>query len=162
MAAENLPSQGPRYAALIGLLRTAEALWAASRVFFDRWQLSPSQFNLLNLLREQPAGCSQSELSRQLITHRSNITGLVDRLENRGLVRRDQHAHDRRAFVVVLTPVGRALLAEILPLYHAAAEVVWSEFPAERAAQLVADLECVSANAARVAAAPPGGMTVKG
>ena len=64
--------------------------------------------------------------------------------------------------VVVLTPVGRALLAEILPLYHAAAEVVWSEFPAERAAQLVADLECVSANAARVAAAPPGGMTVKG
>ena len=65
---------GPRYAALIQLLRTAEELWNASRVFFARWELSPSQFNLLNVLTEFPDGCTQSDLSRQLIMHRSNVT----------------------------------------------------------------------------------------
>ena len=45
-------TSGPRYQALIELLRTAENLWNASRVFFARWELSPSQFNVLNLLRK--------------------------------------------------------------------------------------------------------------
>ena len=83
---------GPRYQALIELLRTAETLWNASRVFFARWDLSPSQFNVLNLLYEQPGGCTQIELSRQLIMHRSNVTGLVDRLEARGLLQRQDSA----------------------------------------------------------------------
>src|SRR6201997_3396150 len=91
---------GPRYQALLELLRTAETLWNASRVFFARWDLSPSQFNVLNLLHEQPEGCTQISLSRQLIMHRSNITGLVDRLEARGLVLRQENPADRRAFNV--------------------------------------------------------------
>ena len=50
---------GPRYAALLQLLRTAENLWNSSRVFLGRWDLSPSQFNVLNLLRDEPGGLSQ-------------------------------------------------------------------------------------------------------
>ena len=46
----------PGYRALMELLRTADTLWNASRVFFERWDLSPSQFNVLNLLRLSPAG----------------------------------------------------------------------------------------------------------
>jgi hypothetical protein len=46
---------GPRYPALLQLLRTAENLWNASRLFFGRWDLSPSQFNVLNLLSGEPA-----------------------------------------------------------------------------------------------------------
>src|SRR5580692_12405550 len=95
-----LSAPGPRHQALIELLRTAETLWNASRVFFARWDLSPSQFNVLNLLYDLPDGCSQIELSRQLIMHRSNVTGLVDRLESRGLLRRAENPHDRRAFNV--------------------------------------------------------------
>ena len=90
------PSPGPRYPALLLLLRASEALWNASRVFFARWELSPSQFNVLNLLCDQPDGLSQVELSRQLIMHRSNVTGLVDRLETRGLVKRTENDADRR------------------------------------------------------------------
>src|ERR1700733_3319928 len=97
---------GPRYQALIELLRTAETLWNASRIFFARWDLSPSQFNILNLLYEQPDGCTQIDLSRQLIMHRSNVTGLVDRLEARGLLQRRPNPTDRRAFKVALTDAG--------------------------------------------------------
>src|SRR5260221_13601032 len=94
---------GPRYQALIELLQTAESLWNASRFFFARWDLSPSQFNILSLLHDVPGGCSQIELSRQLIMHRSNVTGLVDRLEARGLLQRRPNPTDRRAFNVVIT-----------------------------------------------------------
>ena len=89
-----------RYEALLELLKTAESLWNASRVFFAKWDLSPSQFNVLNLLHLQPDGCSQVELSRQLIMHRSNVTGLVDRLEDRGLVKRTSLPSDRRSINV--------------------------------------------------------------
>lgn len=144
-------SPGPRYAALIQLLRTAEELWNASRVFFARWDLSPSQFNLLNVLTDFPGGCTQSDLSRQLIMHRSNVTGLVDRLEERGLVTRKDSADDRRAWLVVLTPAARKLLAEIYPHYHAAAERVWGNLPVARAERLLFELAAISENATRAA-----------
>lgn len=92
------------------LLRTAETLWNSSRILFDRWDLSPAQFNLLNLLVEAADGLTQSDLSRELLTHRSNITGLVDRLERRGLVARRDQVGDRRAWRIVLTPAGRRLM----------------------------------------------------
>src|SRR5262245_10554395 len=115
-----------RYRALLQLLRTADTLWNASRLFFERWGISPSQFNILNLLYSEPSGLSQTELSRQLIMHRSNVTGLVDRLEARGLVCRKEVAADRRAYRVVLTETGRRLLKRILPRYYEGAERVWN------------------------------------
>jgi DNA-binding MarR family transcriptional regulator len=142
---------GPRYRPLLQLLRTAETLWNASRVFFDRWELSPSQFNLLNLLHEQAEGFSQSDLGRELIMHRSNVTGLVDRLEQRGLVARRDSAKDRRAWRVVLTPAGRGLVEAILPDYYAAAETVWGRVPSARAAKLVRELSVLDANAIALA-----------
>ena len=142
--------RNPRYQALLQLLRTADTIWNASRLFFDRWQLSPSQFNVLNLLQSNPAGLSQSELGRFLIMHRSNITGLVDRLEKRGLVERHDVAADRRAYRVALTPAGIKLLREILPRYYEGAVQVWGKLPAKRAAELIADLQQVAQNAERI------------
>ncbi|MEK7684004.1 MAG: MarR family transcriptional regulator [Verrucomicrobiota bacterium] len=147
---------GPRYRALLQLLRTAETLWNASRVFFARWHLSPSQFNVLNLLRNHPAGLSQMELSRELIMHRSNMTGLIDRLEQRGLVVRTDSASDRRTYRVLLTAKGRKLVQMILPHYYQAAEQVWGRLPAGRSVQLAADLVEVTQNAERIAAAQAG------
>jgi DNA-binding MarR family transcriptional regulator len=143
---------GPHYAALLQLLRTAETIWNASRVFFARWDLSPAQFNLLNLLTDQPAGLTQSDLSRELLTHRSNVTGLVDRLEQRGLVERRERKDDRRAWRVVLMPQGRKLLAEVLPHYYEAAEAVWQEVPVTRANAVVMELKRVAVNAESAAA----------
>ena len=143
-------SPGPRYRALLQLLRTAETLWNASRVFFARWHLSPSQFNVLNLLHDLADGCTQIELSRSLIMHRSNVTGLVDRLEARGLVQRRNSARDRRAYRVVLTPSGRKLVRHILPRYYTSAERVWGELSDVRAKQLIDELTRVCDNAPAV------------
>jgi DNA-binding MarR family transcriptional regulator len=135
----------------MALLRTADALWNASRAFFARWKLSPSQFSVLNLLRGVSDGLSQTELSRALVMHRSNVTGLVDRLEHRRLVARREDATDRRAWRVVLTPSGNALLTEILPHYYAVAEAVWAGMPLTRVRDFrrsLAQLETQSATLA--------------
>jgi DNA-binding MarR family transcriptional regulator len=145
----------PGYRALMELLRTADTVWNASRVFFEHWGLGPSQFNVLNLLRLNPSGLSQTELSRQLIMHRSNLTGLVDRLEQRGLVARREVAADRRAYRVVLTAAGTKLLSGILPQYYEDAARVWDHVPARRAAELIADLQKAAENAQKIAASLP-------
>ncbi len=143
---------GPRYVALLQLLRTADTLWDASRSFFERWELSPSQFNVLNLITDAPHGMSQTELSRELLVHRSNVTGLVDRLEARGLVERRELPGDRRAYRVVLTPAGRKLLRQILPHYYTAAETVWGDLPLSQVEVLVQGLRRVGENAVQMAA----------
>ena len=151
---------GPRYEALLQLLRTAEALWESSRVFFGRWNLSPSQFNILNLLLAPSEGLSQIELSRALIMHRSNVTGLVDRLEKRGLVVRRTSETDRRVYRVGLTAAGQQLLEQILPHYYTTAEQVWGGLPVERAKQLAAELGQVSTRASQLAGTPAGVVPV--
>lgn len=147
MTPKSSTQPGPRYQALLDVLRHSEALWNASRVFFARWDLSPSQFNILNLLGDQPEGITQTDLSKQLIMHRSNVTGLVDRLEKRGLVVRHESPGDRRAWIVALTPAGREQLGEILPDYYQAAEDVWGKMPMSQVTQLASGLERLAGNA---------------
>ena len=146
------PSASQAYQALVQLLRAADTVWNASRAFFAHWDLSPSQFNVLNLLEGNPSGLSQTELGRQLIMHRSNVTGLVDRLEKRRLVRREDAAGDRRAYRVVLTPDGARLLRDVLPGYFEGVGRVCEHLSERRAAELIADFRQVARNAERIAA----------
>jgi DNA-binding MarR family transcriptional regulator len=148
------PPSNRRYEALLRLLRTANAIWDASRVFFEQWDLSSSQFNVLNLLHAHAEGLSQTELGRQLLTHRSNVTGLVDRLEKRGLVQRKSVSGDRRAYRVVLTKSGANLLKKILPRYHEEAQDVWAGVSDKGISELLDALEHVTRNAAKVTPAP--------
>lgn len=152
------PTSGPGSAslqALMALLRTADTIWNASRQFFARWKISPSQFNVLNLLGNTTTGTSQSELSRQLIMHRSNVTGLVDRLEARGLVSREEAESDRRAYKVVLTREGRALLDRVLPEYYTAAGRLCGIVSPSRLPGLIGDLQAMAEHAERMAADLP-------
>ncbi len=87
-----------------------------------------------------------------MIVHRSNITGLIDRLEKRRLVQRRPTADDRRAYSVVLTLAGRKLVAKILPHYYEAAEKVWSQIPRADTRAIVKRLEQLAAGANALAA----------
>jgi DNA-binding MarR family transcriptional regulator len=148
-----LDESNPRYRALLDLLLTADRVWDASRAFFARWDLSPSQFNVLNLLRSEGEGLSQTDLSRHLIMHRSNVTGLVDRLEQRELLERREMAGDRRAYRVVITAQGTRLLRDILPLYYEAAIQAWDGLTQPQVTAVAAALKQVASNAETLAAA---------
>jgi DNA-binding MarR family transcriptional regulator len=76
-------------------------------------QLSPAQCHVLHLIEpDRPA--AMGRLAETLACDASNVTGLVDRLESRGLVRRQPLAQDRRVKVLVLTPTGARLRALLL------------------------------------------------
>jgi len=72
--------------------------------------LTPQQAQLLCTLIEGPVG--MSELGRLLHLEKSSLTGLVDRVERRGLVLRTRDPSDRRASQVGLTCQGAQLAAE--------------------------------------------------
>jgi DNA-binding MarR family transcriptional regulator len=76
-------------------------------------ELSPIQCHVLHLLepgRPLPMG----RLAGMLGCHASNVTGLVDRLEARGVVLRQPSPDDRRVKVLDLTPEGTRLRAQVL------------------------------------------------
>jgi len=73
--------------------------------------LHPAQAGAL-LQLESPL--PMSELASLLACDNSNVTGLVDRLEARGLVARQASSADRRVKHVVLTPAGRRLRTQLL------------------------------------------------
>ena len=76
-------------------------------------RLSPAQCHVLHLIEpERPI--PMGELAETLSCHASNVTGLVDGLESRGLLRRRPSPADRRVKVLVLTPTGLRLRALLL------------------------------------------------
>ena len=68
-------------------------------------KVTPAQAGILFLLAEKD-GRTMSELSQILSIDNSTITGLVDRLEKMGLVRRKASSNDRRASHVHVNPGG--------------------------------------------------------
>ncbi|MET9452803.1 MarR family winged helix-turn-helix transcriptional regulator [Streptomyces cinerochromogenes] len=78
--------------------------------------LTASQGKTLNVLRRGPA--SMSTLATTLTCDASNMTGIVDRLEKRGLVHREPSASDRRVKNVVLTAEGERVIDVIRGKMH--------------------------------------------
>jgi len=63
---------------------------------------------------------------------RSNVTGLLDRMEKAGWVRRADDPADRRVYRVTVTTSGRALWARIEPRYREVVEQVTRRFTAKQ------------------------------
>ena len=76
--------------------------------------LTAAQFRTLEVLYHL-GPLSLGELADKLLVTGGNVTYVVDRLEDKGLVYRDRHSADRRLVHAALTASGRALFAEVFP-----------------------------------------------
>lgn len=76
-------------------------------------QLSPAQCHLLRAI-EPGQPIPMRHAAKALACDASNVTGLVDRLESRGLVRRRPSDEDRRVTMLDLTPTGSRLRTLLL------------------------------------------------
>lgn len=90
-----------------GLVQLSFAIQRVLGRVADEHELSIVQLRLLGILRDRQPG--MQELAAFLELDKSSVTGLVDRAERRGLVRRESTPDDRRAVRVTLTERGRAL-----------------------------------------------------
>lgn len=123
------------------VLKTADTFLRESQRLFRPLGLTAAQFNVLNLLADQPpGGISQRQLGDMLVVDRSNVTGLLDRLGESGWVRRSDDPADRRVYRISLTPAGRRVWAKAHPLYLAALGQVMQGLSARQMADCVETL----------------------
>jgi DNA-binding MarR family transcriptional regulator len=100
--------------AYLSLLRSADALQAQVEARLKEFGLTGTQYNALRILRGAgPDGMPCSEIGERMITRDPDITRLLDRLQNRGLVERTRGKQDRRVIYGKITPAGMKLLREM-------------------------------------------------
>src|ERR1051326_659555 len=88
----------------LNLWRTYDRLRALEDELFARFDLTPQQYNALRLLRaEHPATTPTLALANRLVSRAPDITRLLDKLEQRGLIARERPAANRRVVRVGIT-----------------------------------------------------------
>jgi DNA-binding MarR family transcriptional regulator len=97
--------------AFLNLWRTYDRLRAFEDELFAAHDLTSQQYNALRLLRSQhPRKIRTLDLAARLVSRAPDITRLLDKLEQRGLIGRDRPANNRRIVWIGITPAGIALL----------------------------------------------------
>ncbi|MBI2001162.1 MAG: MarR family transcriptional regulator [candidate division NC10 bacterium] len=108
------PFRRIEHEAFVNLQRTADALMQGVAATLKPAGLSPTQYNVLRILRGAgPDGLACREIGERMITKDPDVTRLLDRLEERGLVTRTRDRADRRVITTRITKKGVALLNEL-------------------------------------------------
>lgn len=133
------------------IVATADLFLRESQRLFRPEGLTAAQFNVLNLLagREAEGGLSQRELADLLVVDRSNVTGLIDRMETAGWVRRGDDPTDRRVYRVRLTAAGRKLREKVAPAYEDVVRQVTARLSERRMREAVETLATLREDATR-------------
>ena len=103
----------PEEAAFLELARTTDMLSRGLVRIFKTEDLSPTQYNVLRILRGTPEGLPCGEIAARMITRDPDVTRLLDRLEKRSLISRCRETEDRRMVMARITPDGLKVLARL-------------------------------------------------
>jgi DNA-binding MarR family transcriptional regulator len=110
--------------AALEVLVTAERLKAESAEIFKDYDLTPTQYNVLRILRgAKEEGLACGEISDRMITRDSDITRVLDRLESRGLITRERQTADRRIVRAFISEKGLRIVNELdgpVPAWYSA------------------------------------------
>jgi DNA-binding MarR family transcriptional regulator len=79
---------------------------------------SMAAFNVLSVLAGDPTALRPSVIASRMMVTRATITGLLDSLERRGLIRRVQSADDGRTRPVLISAAGQRVADELVPNMH--------------------------------------------
>ena len=107
------PFESPEQEAALGVLRTSDQLQIRFARLFREHGLTPSQYNILRILRGEGKPLPILEIASRTITVVPGITGLIDRLEHAGFVNRLRCDKDRRVIYVALTDQALTTLAAL-------------------------------------------------
>jgi len=99
------------------LRRLVQANSIYSKQLTKEFHISQPQLSCLLVLR-QYGPLPLSKLAKYILVKPSTVTGIVDRLEGKGLVVRERSLYDRRVITIKLTRTGQALAAKAPPPVH--------------------------------------------
>lgn len=106
--------------AAVSLARTAALLQHAGEELLGRYGITQTQYNVLRILRGAgPNGLCRTEIGERMINRVPDVTRLLDRMEDAGLVERERGEEDRRYVTARITREGLKLLTRLdQPLYE--------------------------------------------
>ena len=111
-------AKAPRAGALeeqvfVALAITTDVLSRRLEPVLRAADISPTQYNVLRILRGSPEGLACGEIGSRMISRDPDITRLLDRMEKRGLVSRCRETEDRRMVLTRITEAGQRLLKQL-------------------------------------------------
>lgn len=102
------------------MLRTFHRLRSSIRPVFAEYNLTGPQWRVVRMLGEAgEEGLMPGQISEQLLVTQGNTTGIVDKLEEAGLVQRLPHPEDGRALLIRFTPQGEEIYQQVQPVLDA-------------------------------------------
>ena len=108
------PFASAKEEAALNIVRTSDQLQIrCARLLREHGLTSPTQYNILRILRGEGKPLPILEIASRTITVTPGITGLIDRLERAELVHRLRCQKDRRVIYVALTDKGTKILADL-------------------------------------------------
>jgi DNA-binding MarR family transcriptional regulator len=107
------PFESLEQEALLNLLRTHDQFQNQIGRLFREYGLTPSQYNVLRILRGEANPMPCLEVAERMIQVVPAITGLIDRLEKQGLVSRERCTKDRRVVYIEITKKALKLLKQL-------------------------------------------------
>ncbi len=117
-AATLAASREPCLALLRELTRAYQAFATYSAQHVRELGLTPPQFDVIVTLGNTE-GLSMGDLAERTLVTKGTLTGIVDRLEAKGLVQRQVPPDNRRSFTIVLTPAGVETFERVFPAHIA-------------------------------------------
>lgn len=108
------PFQSLEVEAFLNVQRTADALMRGLTDVLRSHDLSPTQYNVLRILRgSEPVGLPCGDIAARMVTRDPDVTRLLDRMERRGLVTKTRERSDRRVVRVRITTAGLELVNKL-------------------------------------------------
>jgi DNA-binding MarR family transcriptional regulator len=140
---------------VVVLRRISQAIELWSRELQRRFGLTSPQLAVLRQVAEG-VNLSPTTIGEALHLSQPTVTGVLQRLEDAGLISREKSTVDRRSVIATVTEEGRALLAKAPPLLRDQFRVQMSELPDYRQSELLSSLQLVAhmLQAPEVEAAP--------
>ncbi len=89
--------------------------------------LTHAQFDIIATLGNT-AGMSYKELGDKTLITKGTLTGVIERLEQKGLVQRERSLDDKRSWFIRLSPEGEQVFREVFPQVIAKGSVVFSQY----------------------------------
>ncbi len=99
--------------------------------------LTPLQFNILTTLHRSHQPLTMGALAQMLVVRPTNLSGNINTLAERGLVRRELNISDQRSLLAVITPAGVEFLATHLPNHWRRLERLMDQLSREQRSDLV-------------------------
>ncbi|MBN1292715.1 MAG: MarR family transcriptional regulator [Candidatus Latescibacteria bacterium] len=128
---------------LLNIVVTSTLLVKEAQQILRPLGLTDAQFNVLLILigQSENGRLNQTELGKMLLVNRSNVTGLIDRMERDGFVERIPEPGDRRINLVQITEAGKTVLKKAQEIYYKRIEEIISALSPREGYQLCETLK---------------------